>query len=281
MPMITGTTRLYAIVGDPIAHVRVPMVFNDVFQRERIDAACVPIHVRAPGLASAMRGLAAMENVAGFIVTAPHKHAMMTICDEVVGEAKLVGAVNTVRREADGRLVGELFDGRGFVEGLKANGHAVAGRRIFVNGAGGAGNAVTFALARAGVAALTIHNRTLARAEDLATRLKRAYPACEVRVGAKDPRGHDIAVNATSVGLEPGDPASFDPTLLPASTLVAEVIMKPELTPLLAAAQAHGNPIHHGRHMLDCQLEPIFEFLRARSPAVAPAHAQMGAGAAA
>ena len=271
--MITGTTRLFAIVGDPIAHVRVPMVFNEVFARESIDAACVPIHVRAPGLEAAMRGLAAMENVTGFIVTAPHKHAMMKICDEVVGEARLVGAVNTVRREADGRLIGELFDGRGFVEGLKAKGHAVAARRVFVNGAGGAGNAVTFALARAGVAAITIHNRTQSRAEDLAARLRHAYPACEIAVGPRDPRGHDIAVNATSVGLARDDPPSFDPTLLPSTTLVAEVIMKPELTPLLAAAQAHGNPIHHGRHMLDYQLEPIFEFLRARAPAGPDPHA--------
>jgi shikimate dehydrogenase len=197
----------------------------------------------------------------GFIVTAPHKRAAVPLCDEVVGEGRLVGAINTVRRESDGRLVGDLFDGSGFVEGLRGVGWDPARRRIFLMGAGGAGNALAFALARAGVAALTLHNRTAAKAEDLAGRVKAAYPACDVRTGPRDARGHDIAVNATSVGLAPGDPPPFDVAMLPPSTLVAEVIMIPELTPLLAAARARGLQVQFGRHMLDCQVELMFRFL--------------------
>jgi len=260
--MITGSTRLYAIVGDPVAHVRTPMVFNARFDREGIDAACVPIQFRPERLRDGIAGLKALDNLDGFIVTAPHKQAMVELCDEVVGEGRLVGAVNTIRREADGRLVADLFDGRGFVEGLRAHGTDPEGKRVFMVGAGGAGNALAFALARAKVAAITLHNRTVAKAQNLVQRLRAAYPHCDIRVGPKDARGHDIAVNATSVGLAPGDPPSFDVSALPVSTLVAEVIMIPEKTPLLAAALDRGCPVHYGRHMLDYQVDLMFDFMR-------------------
>jgi shikimate dehydrogenase len=259
--MITGKTRLYGIVGHPIGHVRVPTAFNERFARDGLDAVSLPLDATPPRFADAIRGLRALENLGGFVVTAPHKQAMVELCDDVVGEAKLVGAVNTVRRDPGGRLVGDLFDGQGFVRGLLAHGHTLAGKRVFLNGAGGAGNAVAFALARAGVAAITIHNRTVARAEDLARRLVLAYPGCRVTVGPKDPRGVDIAANATSVGLCDGE-LSFDVSGLTCATLVAEVIMKPEKTALILAAEARGCRVQQGRHMLDDQMDLMFEFMR-------------------
>lgn len=262
--MITGSTRLFGIIGHPVGHVRVPMVFNERFEREGIDAVSLPFDSTPERFADAIRGLQALENLGGFIVTAPHKQAMAALCDEVVGEARLVGAVNTVRREPGGRLIGELFDGRGFVEGLIAHGHDPAGKRVFVFGAGGAGHALAFALARAGAAALTLHNRTLSRADELARKVRAAYPDCVVRVGSKDPRGHDIAANATSVGLAEGDPQSFALDGLPVTTVVAEVIMKPERTTLIRAAETLGHPTQPGRYMLDFQMDLIFDFLRIR-----------------
>ncbi|MBS0447215.1 MAG: shikimate dehydrogenase [Proteobacteria bacterium] len=263
--MITGTTRLYGIIGHPIGHVRVPMTFNARFERDGIDAVSLPFDATPERFSAAIRGLQALENLGGFVVTAPHKQAMVALCDEVVGEARLVGAVNTVRRDPDSRLVGELFDGHGFVRGLQAAGRDLAGKRIFLFGAGGAGHAVGFALARAGVGALTIHNRTTSKADDLARRIQAAYPGCRVEVAAKDPRGCDIVVNATSVGLHDDD-QSIDVGGLAPSTLVAEVIMKPEKTALLRAAEARGLAIQQGRHMLDCQMDLMFDFMRIEAP---------------
>jgi shikimate dehydrogenase len=260
--MITGTTKLYGIIGHPIGHVRVPMVFNERFAREGIDAVSLPFDSSVERFADAVRGLRALENVRGFIVTAPHKQAMVALCDEVVGEAALVGAVNTVRRDPDGRLIGDLFDGRGFVEGLLAHGRSPAGKRVFLYGAGGAGNALAFALARAGAAALTIHNRTVARAEELAARVRAAYPACDARAGAKEPRGHDIVANATSVGLADSDPQSIALDGLPLTTVITEVIMKPERTALIRAADALGYPTQQGKHMLDYQMDLMFDFMQ-------------------
>lgn len=258
--MVQGHARLFSIIGDPIGHVRTPLVFNAHFERIGFDGVCVPMHVRPPDLAAAMAGLRALSNLAGFIVTAPHKAAALAFCDRFEGDAESVGAVNTIRREDDGSFTGTMLDGRGFVVGLEAEGHAVAGRRIYIAGAGGAGSALAFALAAAGAGAITIANRTRGRAEALLGRLAAAYPALELALGTRDPSGHDIAVNATPLGLEPGDPFAFEVALARPPTLVAEVLMKPETTALLVRAAAQGCPVHLGRHMLDGQRDLMMRF---------------------
>jgi shikimate dehydrogenase len=261
MPMITGTTRLYAIIGDPIAHVRTPTSFNERFATLGIDAICVPIQIPADRFDAGLHGLKAMPNLDGFIVTAPHKASVIPFCDEIEPGAKLVGAVNTVRREPDGRYIGTMLDGRGFVQGLKAEGRDPRGQSIFICGAGGVASAISFALAEAGIARITLRDRTLARAESLAARIAAAYPACKVGVGDA-PAGHDIALNATPVGLQAEDPLPFEIGELSPGMLVAEVLMKPPMTALLVAAAEAGHPIHQGRHMLDHQLGLMFDFLK-------------------
>ena len=259
--MITGTTRLYAIIGDPIGHVRTPMAFNDYFRARDIDAVCLPIHIGRDDLRRGWAGLKSILNLDGFIVTAPHKGEAASLCDMLEGDGIHTKVVNTVRREADGRFVGTLLDGRGFVSGLTSHGHEVEGRRFYIAGAGGAGTALAFALAHSGARAITIHNRTKSKAVNLAADVGKTYPDCDVRVGTADGSGHDIVVNATSLGLEPDDPHSFNLQTADASALVAEVIMKPEMTPLLIAAQKRGHAIHFGTHMLNGQLEQMMKFL--------------------
>jgi shikimate dehydrogenase len=258
--MITGTTRLYAIVGDPITHVRTPMAFNDYFAKRDIDAVCLAIHIARDDLPRGWAGLKSILNLDGFIVTAPHKAEAAQLCDALEDDSVHTGVVNTVRREADGRFVGTLLDGRGFVRGLQNQGHKVEGRRFYIGGAGGAGTALSFALAASGAAAITIHNRTRSKAEDLVRNVKTAFPGCDVRLGTSDASGHDVAVNATSLGLKPDDGHSFDLDSVDRNALVAEVVMKPDMTPLLIAAKARGNSIHFGIHMLNGQLELMMQF---------------------
>ena len=264
--MITGTTRLFAIIGDPVGHVRTPMSFNAYFAEHGIDAVCVALHIGRHDLASGWEGLKALRNLDGFIITAPHKTEAARLCDRLVDDGEHVGVVNTVRREPDGSFTGTLLDGRGFVAGLRAFGHDPAGKRVFMAGAGGAGNALAFALANAGAVAITIHNRTHSKAEDLAARVQRAFPNCRVRLGTIDASRHDIAVNATSLGLESDDPFSFDLGTVAPDALVAEVIMMPATTPLLRAAEAAGYRIHRGTHMLDGQLGEMMSFFGLDQP---------------
>ena len=259
--MITGTTRLYAIIGDPIAHVRTPMAFNDYFSARTIDAVCVPVHIVRDDLPRGWAGLQSMVNLDGFIVTAPHKAESAGLCDHLEGDGVHTKVVNTVRREPDGSLTGTLLDGRGFVSGLIKQGHEVKGRRFYMAGAGGAATALAYALADAGAAALTIHNRTRSNAERLARDVAAAYPCIDVRLGTADAAGHHIVVNATSLGLKPDDGHAFDLATADASALVAEVVMKPDMTPLLIAAEKRGHAIHFGIHMLNSQLDLMMQFL--------------------
>lgn len=264
--MISGTTRLYAIIGDPITHVRTPMAFNEYFSSRNIDAVCLPVHIGRDDLPRGWAGLKSIANLDGFIVTAPHKAEAARLCDRLEGDGVHTKVVNTVRREPDGSFSGTLLDGRGFVSGLIKQGHQVKGQRFYMAGAGGAGTALAFALADTGAAALTIHNRTRSKAEKLANDVGAAFPGIDVRVGTADASGHDIVVNATALGLKPDDGHSFDLASVNPSALVAEVVMKPDMTPLLIAAEKRGNAIHFGIHMLNSQLELMMQFLGVNAP---------------
>lgn len=258
---ITGNTRVFGIVADPIAQVRTPEVLNAYFTAHGIDAVMVPLHVPAAGLAQAWQGMRAMRNLGGWIVTVPHKNAVASLCDALGPAASVIGAVNAVRRLDDGRLVGDMFDGAGFVGGLRGQGHDPAGRSVLLVGAGGAAAAIAHALAQAGVGRLGIANRTLARADEIAQRVRQAFPDADVQACDADPRGYDMVVNATSLGMRPDDALPLDVNLLDARTLVAEIIMKPAETPLLQVAKQRGCPIHAGRHMLDAQAALMARFL--------------------
>ncbi|MDB5380363.1 MAG: Shikimate dehydrogenase [Rubritepida sp.] len=258
---ISGHTRLVVILAHPIGHVRTPSVMNAHFTDIGRDAVLVPMHVAPGELAGAVQALRGVQNLGGIIVTVPHKEVIAGLCDRLTEPARLVGAVNAIRREADGSLTGGQFDGEGFVAGLRAAGHEVRGRRVWMAGAGGAAAGIGFALLRHGVAALTIHNRTAARAEALAARLGAACPGAAVATGGADPEGHDIVVNATSLGLEETDALPIDPACLTPGMLAAEVIMQPEVTRFLEEAAARGCPTHPGLPMLIQQIPILADFV--------------------
>ncbi|PZW48101.1 shikimate dehydrogenase [Humitalea rosea] len=250
---ITGTTRLFGIIGDPVAPLRSPALFNAAFARLGRDAVLIPIAVPEGGLAEAWRGLALFDNLDGLVVTMPHKTAILPLLDALGPTARATGTVNTVRRRAEGGWEGEMFDGEGFRDGLERAGHAPAGASILQIGCGAAGRAIAYALARAGAGRLVLHDTARDRAEALVVALRAAYPALQVAVGPPDPAGFGIVVNATPLGLRPGDPLPLDPAALRAGQVVADVIPNPEVTPLVLAARAAGCATVTGRAMHEGQ----------------------------
>lgn len=252
---ISGTTRVFAILADPIHHVQTPQAMNRLFSSMGLDQVLVPFHVSPSDLERVVNGLRGIKSLDGFIVTVPHKTAIVDLCDSVSEAARLVGAVNVVTRTCDGKLHGEILDGEGFVSGLRQAGIELEGRAVYLAGAGGAANAIAFALAASGIGWLTIANRSREKATSLVDRLAKAFPDLQVTIGTNDPSGYDLVVNGTSLGLKEGDPLPCDVTLLTADQVVAEIIMKPVITPLLAAAQKVGCRIHEGLPMLLCQIE--------------------------
>jgi shikimate dehydrogenase len=260
---ISGHTRLVVILAHPVGHVRTPSALNAHFAALGRDAVLVPMQVGPEDLSAVVAALRRVENLGGIVVTVPHKEAIAALCDTLTEAARIVGAVNVIRREPDGRLTGGQFDGEGFRAGLVAAGHDPRGRRVWMVGAGGAAAGIGYALLRNGAAALTIHNRNVARAEALATRLAAALPDARVSVCGPDPAGHDIVVNATSLGLKPDDPLPVDARLLQPGMLVAEVVMQPDVTALLDAAKARGCATHRGLHMLTEQVPILADFVAA------------------
>lgn len=252
MPEVTGATRVFAIVADPVAHVKTPEVINTHLAKAGYDGILVPFHAAPLDLPAAFDAFRRFRNVGGFIVTVPHKSAALSLCDEVSPLARRVGAVNCVRRDPDGRLVGTMLDGTGFVDGLRGQGEDPVGQTVYLAGAGGAASAIAFALCEAGVARLVVANRSAAKRDDLIARLSEHYPAAVVTSEGRVAEA-DLVVNGTSLGLRPEDPSPIDKDDLAPGQIVAEVVMQPALTPLLLAAQAKGCRIHSGRHMLEAQ----------------------------
>ena len=252
---ITGRTKLFAIIGDPVRQVKTPEVINALLRERGFDGVMVAIHVAPDALSAVLHGMKHMQNLGGLIITVPHKTQAIALCDDVTTRAQLVGAVNCIRREPSGALTGTIFDGTGFIEGLRGHGIEPRGMATFIVGAGGAANAIAFALAEVGVLRISIVNRTAKKADDLAARLRARYPALQIDTQMAVPTGHDLVINTTSLGLSPGDPLPIDPALLEPSQIIAEIIMQPELTPLLVAAGVRGCRVHPGRPMLDAQID--------------------------
>lgn len=256
---ITGSTRVFFILGDPVAQVRAPEVYNHLFERHGVDAVLVPLKLPAAALPGFLEHGLRAENIGGFWATIPHKSALAALLKPSDPVAAIAGAVNAVRRLADGRLEAALFDGIGFVKGLDHFGIEVRGRRVLVVGAGGGGHAVAAALAQRRPAALAVFNRTRARAEALVARLQ-SIPGAASRVAdSDDPAGFDLIVNCTSQGLKPDDPLPFDPARVDAGAAVVDIIMSKLPTPLLQTCRARGLRAEAGFEML---VQQIPEYLR-------------------
>lgn len=257
---LTGRTRVFAIIGDPIAQAGSPALFNAEFRRRGVSCVLVPLLVRPDDLELAFSFLWKVGNFDGLVLTVPHKIAALRFVDELRPEARRMGAINAVRRLPDGRLIGGNFDGAGFIGGLRAHGHDVAGRRVLVVGCGGAGAAVASGIAAAGAEVLRLYDLDPTRARALAARILATHPGLDVSAVPPDPLGMDVVVNCTSLGMKPGDPLPVDVTRLDASALAVDIVLEPEITPFLSLAQKQGNAIHTGSHMLSAQIAAISDF---------------------
>ncbi|NML26692.1 shikimate dehydrogenase family protein [Zoogloea dura] len=258
--MISGKTTVIAHLGYPTESFKAPMIYNPWFESRGIDAVVMPMGVKPEDYPAAVESLRRMTNFRGALVTMPHKVTTLSLVDEVTPTARIAGACNAILLRPDGSLLGDQFDGAGFVRGVLRKGQALQGRRVLVSGSGGVGCAIAASLAAAGVAEMALYDAWPESAAALAERLRSHYPALKVRVGSNDPAGFDLIVNATPLGMKDSDPLPFDMARVDPHTFVGEVVMKQAITPLLAAAQAKGCPIQVGTDMLFEMIPAYLEF---------------------
>jgi shikimate dehydrogenase len=258
--MISGKTTLIAHLGYPTEGFKAPMIYNPWFEKNGIDAVVMPMGVKPEDYPAALQSIFKLTNIRGALVTMPHKVTTVGLVDEVTPTGRIAGACNAILLRADGTLLGDQFDGAGFVRGVERKGRKLAGTRVLVSGNGGVGSAIAASLAAAGVAEMSLYDSYEASSESLASRLREYYPKLVVKTGSNDPAGYDLIVNATPLGMKDGDALPFDVSRITPNTFVGEVVMKQAITPLLAAAQAKGCGIQVGTDMLFEMIPAYLEF---------------------
>lgn len=238
---ISGTTKIYGILGHPITHTLSPTMHNAAFEAARLDAVYLPMPVAPDNLEKVLEALPC-AGVLGVNVTLPHKQTILSMMDHLSEEANLVCAVNTVAFK-DGKSYGFNTDGAGFLKSLEEDGKFKAkGKKVLILGAGGAARAVAVALAQTAVRQLLIYNRTRDRAELLAKHIAHHFPYCSVEVleeyqtrSREDLELIDLVVNTTSLGLKRNDPIPISPIFFRKGILFYDLIYHGETQWLKAA----------------------------------------------
>lgn len=256
---IDGRTRLAGVIGWPVEHSLSPTMHNAAYAAMDLNWVYLPLPVadqqRLVAVVDAIRALPFV----GFSVTMPHKRAMLELCDEVAMFAQLAGSVNTVHC-VDEHLIGYNTDGRGMLEALRLEADwSPEGARVAVIGAGGGAGAAVVACAVGRAAHVTVVNRDVSRAEMVVERAEPSLRGTEVAAVASGPHARefveaaDLVVNATPVGMTPGDPSPVPEEWLRAGQIVFDMVYQRRSTELLQAARSAGATPLGGLGMLVSQ----------------------------
>ncbi len=257
---INGLTEIIAHIGFPTHTFKSPMIYNPYFKQANINAVVVPMACESGDYPDFLRSIFKLKNTRGALITMPHKVVSITLVDEVSTTAAIAGACNAVKKLANGKLLGDMFDGEGFVRGVLRKGLILENSTALVVGSGGVGSAIAASLAAAGTGTLALFDINADTSKRLGERLQKHYPALTVVLGSNDPKGFDLVVNATPMGMNEGDPLPIDVARLESTTFVGEVVMREETTAFLAAAQQRGCRIQIGTDMLFEQIPAYLEY---------------------
>jgi shikimate dehydrogenase len=257
---IDGNTEIIAHIGWPTYSFKAPLIYNPYFEQAGINAMVTPMGCKPAHFPEFLRNIFNLENMRGALITMPHKVSVVSLLDVVSPAVRVAGACNAVKRGADGKLYGDMFDGEGFVRGIQRKGFAVSGSRALVVGSGGVGSAIVASLAGAGISELVLYDVNAISCDALTERIRVNFPDVKVSTGSNDPKGFDLVVNATPLGMKGGDPLPLDVSRLDANTFVGEVVMAQEVTAFLAAARARGCRTQIGTDMLYEQIPAYLEY---------------------
>ncbi len=263
---ISGKTRLFGVIGNPIEHSLSPAMHNAAFAQLKLDCVFLAFEVESAEVENAMHGVRGL-GICGLNVTMPHKQAVIPFLDEVDETARFLNSVNTIQN-VNGKLCGFSTDGAGALNAFRKNGADPKGKKVLLLGAGGAAKAIAYALAKE-TKQLTILNRTPKKTEELAQTLSSRFHtnvACgdlsqsALRSSLQDA---DILINATSVGMHPNSHLTLvSREMLKTDLTVMDIIYNPVETRLAKEAKAAGAKVISGVEMLIYQGAASFEIWR-------------------
>ncbi len=256
-----GNTLVVPIIGDPVAQVATPDLWNQEFQANGIDAICVPIHLKSSGLPQFIEWVRHAENIPGFLSTIPHKKDLAQLCDYRRGEVDVVGAANAVRKNNDGTLEGAMFDGVGMVSAIQLAGADFEAACVLIIGAGAAGSAIAFEALQCGAKQVSIKDPcsdTLAR---LATKLKYIFPERIIKTDECENYSYQIIINASPMGSSATDPLPCELSADLSKVIVADAVTEPADTNLLTLAKQMGLQTVSGKQMAAAQASHMQRYL--------------------
>ena len=261
---IDGETAFFPIIGHPIGQVKSPAALSAIMAERGFNGLVMPVHVLPADLPGWLAQAGKVRNCRGIVVTVPHKTPCFAACTRTTARARASGAVNIMIREEDG-WAGDATDGQGYMDGIAAQGFDVAGKPALLVGTGGAGSAIAYEILARGASELALHDIDTARRDALIARLNAAFPG-RARIGSPDPRGFALVANATPLGMNPGDPLPIEVEALTAGQFVADVVTRPAVPPLIAAAREKGCATMPGSGMFDAQAVLLAELLMGIRP---------------
>jgi shikimate dehydrogenase len=261
---IAGNTALYLLPGDPVTNVRLPRMFNSVFERFGIDAVMAPVQVARRDLAVFVKAAFLAKNVRGMAIAPPHKPLLVDLLDGCGLFGRVAGSVNVVRRIENGELEGDLFDGEGLLGALDHYNIPFRGKRVLILGAGVSAAAIGVALAEGGTVngaeTIAFHDVEAGKAAGVAAKLDAFFDASTVAVDNSDPAGYDLVVNATPLGLGEGDALPLDVARMEPHAALFDILLRNQPTPLVRAARARGLNAQAGFEMLVQQMAHYLDF---------------------
>ncbi len=260
LEQLSGRTRLYPIIGDPVIYVKSPERLTSGFAARGHNGICVPMEVPEGTLERVMAGLALIPNIDGLLVTMPHKFTAYSYCTTSSERSRLLEVVSVIRRNADGSWHGDMLDGLAFVKAQKDQGAQPEGARVLLIGAGGAGSAIAITLLEFGVRELIIHDTNKARVSEL-IELVAELGRGRITAGPPDPTGCNMVCNATPLGMAAGDPLPVAADLLTPSMFVGDVIAGHGETPFMATARTAGCETANGDQMVEAVQEMMLDFM--------------------
>ncbi len=255
---IKGTTTFMGILGYPVKHSKSPLIYNTAFEALGLDHVYMAFEVEDDKLKDTLEALKVLGSKGGNI-TMPHKTKIIEYLDDISPEAKIIGSVNTIKIDEEGKVTGYNTDGKGFVKSLEEKGVDFIGKKIVLAGAGGAAKAVATQLAYDGAGEIVIFNRTLEKAKMITDNINKNIPTCQGRVEVMDEaklveeiQDAAVLVNCTCIGMK----TTIDQTIissadqLPKDIFVSDIIYEPEQTKLLKIAEKAGVKHMNGLMML-------------------------------
>jgi shikimate dehydrogenase len=271
----------YAVIGNPIAHSKSPLIHEAFARSTHQDMVYERLLAPLDGFRAAVERFAA-EGGKGLNVTIPFKREAFEIATSSTERARLAGAVNTLRYSG-GAWQADNTDGVGLVRDLVANlGVDVRGRPVAILGAGGAAHGIVKPLLDAGASSITVSNRTMAKADEIVEQFSRYGKVAAVAPHGYAGPGHDVVINATSLGMG-GKPVSdfpFEPSLVAPGAFAYDLIYSDTETPFMHWARAHGAArASDGMGMLIEQAAESFALWRGVRPDTRPVFALLRPGA--